>query len=112
MLGELDPPGLGDGEVGAFADDLGAELVGVGAERVVGRVADVGLALRRRLDVGADAAEPEQVDRALEDRVDQRRRDRPTWRSMPSASRASALSAIDFSVRGKMPPPFDSSLRS
>ena len=46
----------------------------VGAQRVVGRIADVGLALRRRLDVGADAAEPEQVDRRLEDRVDQRRR--------------------------------------
>ena len=27
--------------------------------------------------------------------------------SMPSASRASALSGIDFSVRGKTPPPFE-----
>ena len=31
---------------------------------VVGRVADVGMRLRRRFDVSADAAEPDQVDRA------------------------------------------------
>ena len=40
-VGELDPPGLGDGEVGAFADDLGADVVGVDAQRVVGRIADL-----------------------------------------------------------------------
>ena len=40
---EFDAPGLGDGEVGAFADDLGANFVGAGAKRVVGRVADVRL---------------------------------------------------------------------
>ena len=43
MLGEFDPPGLGDGEVGAFADDLGANFAGVDAQRVVGRVADLGI---------------------------------------------------------------------
>ena len=37
--------GLGDGEVGALADDLGAELVGIDAKRVVGRVADLRVGL-------------------------------------------------------------------
>ena len=35
--------GLGDAEVGALADDLGADLAGVDAERVVGRIADLGV---------------------------------------------------------------------
>ena len=74
LLGELDAAGLGDAEVGALADDLGAHVLGVRPKRIVGRVADVGLALRRSLDVGADAAEPEQVDVGLQDRVDQGRR--------------------------------------
>ena len=111
ILGEFDPPGLGDGEVGAFADDLGAELAGVGAERVIGRVADLRMALARRFDVGADPAEPDQVDRALEDGVDQAGGIAGAAFDA-SASRASALSSIDFWVRGKIPPPLDSFLRS
>ena len=39
--------------------------------RVVGAVADVGVGLAAGLDVGADAAVPQQVDRRLEDRVHQ-----------------------------------------
>ena len=39
--------------------------------RVVGAVAGVGVALARRLDVSADAAEPQQIDLRLEDRLDQ-----------------------------------------
>src|SRR5688500_4200414 len=74
LLGELDPPGLGDREVGAFADRLGAQLEAADPDRVVAGVADLVMALAARLDVGADAAEPEQVDRRLEDRADQRRR--------------------------------------
>jgi hypothetical protein len=34
---ELDPPPLGDGEVGAFADHLGLELGRGDADRIVGR---------------------------------------------------------------------------
>ena len=40
---------------------------------VVRRIADVGLALVRGLDIGPDATEPEKVDWRLEDRVDERR---------------------------------------
>ena len=61
---ELDAPGLVDRQVGALADDLGANVARVDTERVVGRIADLRMGLVAGLDVGADAAEPEQVDRA------------------------------------------------
>ena len=77
----------------------------VDPDRVVGLVADVGVGLGRGLDVGADAAVPEQVDRRLQDRADQvvgrelvgldARAPRWTW----------AESAIDLALRGKTPPP-------
>ena len=38
--------GLGDAEVGALADRLGAQILGVDAERVVGGIADLGIVLR------------------------------------------------------------------
>ena len=60
----LDAPALGEAEVAALADDPAAQLVAVDAQRVVGAVADVGVGLRRRLDVRADAAVPQQIDRA------------------------------------------------
>ena len=41
---------------------LARKLVGVDAQRVIGAVAGLGMALVRRLDIGADAAEPEQID--------------------------------------------------
>ena len=44
-LRELDPAGLGDGEVGALADRLDAQLGGVDPDRVVAGIADLGLAL-------------------------------------------------------------------
>ena len=59
----LDPAELGQAEVAALADDLAAQRVAVDPDRVVGPVADLGVGLGRRLDVGADAAVPEQVDR-------------------------------------------------
>ena len=43
----------------------------VDPDRVVGLVADVGVGLVLALDVGADAAVPEQVDRRLQDRLHQ-----------------------------------------
>src|SRR6185369_16397459 len=74
MLGELDAPGLGDAEIGTLADHFRTNLIAADAQDIVGRVADVGVTLRRGLDVGANAAEPEQVDLALEDGVHQDRR--------------------------------------
>ena len=58
-------------EVAALADDPAAQLARVHPDRVVGLVADVGVGLGRRLDVGADAAVAQQVDGRLEDRLDQ-----------------------------------------
>ena len=51
--------------------DLAPQRVAVDADRVVGPVADLGVGLGRRLDVGADAAVPEQVDRRQQDRLHQ-----------------------------------------
>src|SRR4029079_2900874 len=42
----------------------------VDAQRVIGLVADVGVRLRARLDVGADPAVVEQVDRRAQDQLD------------------------------------------
>ena len=69
--GELDPPRLRHAEVGAFADHLGADVLARHPQGVVGRIADLRVGLGAGADVSADAAEPQQVDRALEDRVDQ-----------------------------------------
>ena len=68
---ELDARPLSQAEVAALADDLAAELGRVGPQHVVGLVADVGVGLAGRLDVGADAAVPQQVDGCAQDRVDQ-----------------------------------------
>ena len=65
-----------------------------------GGIADVGLALRRSLDVGADAAEPQQIDRALEDRVDQGRGIDGLVVEAKRLLRFCSSSVIDFSVRG------------
>ena len=69
---ELDPSRLRDSEIGALADDLGADVLCIHAQRVVGRVADLDVIFLRRLDIGADTAEPDEVDRGLQDRRDQR----------------------------------------
>src|SRR6202030_370467 len=63
----LDPGGLGEAQVAAFGDHLGAQLGGVDADRVVGPVPGVGMGLVARLDVGADPAVPEQVHRGRQD---------------------------------------------
>ena len=62
---------LGQAQVGALADDLGADLGGVDPERVVGPVAGVGVGFLARLDVGADAAEPQQLDLGGQQGADQ-----------------------------------------
>src|SRR3546814_4549575 len=71
---EGDARGLRHAQIGAFADDADAQILGIDAQRVVGGIADLGIILARRLQIGADAAEPQQVDRRLEDRRDQRGR--------------------------------------
>ena len=63
---ELDARPLGQAQVGALADDLGADLGGVDPQVVVGPVAGVGMGLAARLHVGADAAEPQELDRRLQ----------------------------------------------
>src|SRR6185437_7214554 len=67
----LDPRLLGKAQVPALADDLGPKLSRVYPNRVAGPVTSVGLHLPARLDVGADAAVPQQIDRSLQDRRDQ-----------------------------------------
>ncbi|MDQ1092969.1 hypothetical protein QE400_002382 [Xanthomonas sacchari] len=67
----LDAAQLGQAEVAAFADHLAAQFAAVDAQAVVGAVADVAVGLAGGLDVGADAAVPEQVHRRLEDGVHQ-----------------------------------------
>ena len=67
----LDPAALGEPEVAALADDAAAQLVGVDPDAVVVLVPDLGVRLGGGLDVGADAAVPEQVDGGAQDRADQ-----------------------------------------
>ena len=101
----LDAPRLGDPEVAALGDDARAQLAAVDPDRVVGAVADVVVRLGRspsrtcrcrRSTAGPPA------------RAGSPGRARPASRSrpsMPSAVRASGVSAIDFAARGKTPPP-------
>ena len=63
----LDAALLGEAEIAALAHDLAAQFVAVDAQRIVGAVADIGVGFRGGLDVGADAAVPQQVDRRLQD---------------------------------------------
>jgi hypothetical protein len=105
FLGEFDPARLRDAQIGALADHFGAHLVAIDAMRVVGGIADLGIGLGRRLHIGADAAEPEQVDRRFQDRGDQPRRIEFVSASMPSTAAICGDSGIVFCVRGKMPPP-------
>ena len=67
----LDAAELRAAEVAALDDHLAAQLAAVDAQRVVGAIADLRVRLARRLDVGADAAVVEQIDRRLQDRVDE-----------------------------------------
>ena len=70
-LGEDDPRALGQAEIAALADHPAAQLLGVDPDRVVGAVEGLGVALLGGLDVGADAAVPEQLDRGQQNRPDQ-----------------------------------------
>lgn len=61
-------PRWGDAEIGAFADHPGTHVVASDADRIVGAVAGLIVAFRRRADIGADAAKPQEVHARLEDR--------------------------------------------
>ena len=79
-----------------------AQLAAVDPDRVVRLVADVGVGLGRRLDVGADAAVPEQVDRRRQDGPHQLGRgQRVTPSAMPERRRVPAgVTGTDLAVRG------------
>ena len=71
-LGRIfDAPQLGEAEIAAFADDPAPEVGAIDAHAVIGPVADIAVGFAPRLDIGADAAVPEQIDRRLEDQRDQ-----------------------------------------
>ena len=60
----FDAAALREPEVAAFADHPRPHVRRVDAHAIVGAIADVGVVLARRLDVGADAAVVEQIDLA------------------------------------------------
>ena len=107
-----DAAALRHAEIGALADHLGADRLAVDAQRVVGAVADLGMALAARLDKGADAAEQQQVD--LGASADRRISSAGVrWSSaMPKTRFISALIGIDFAARSKTPPPGEISVWS
>ena len=95
----LDARALGEAEVAAFDDDGGAQLARVDAHRVVARIGDLEVRFVARLDVGADAAVPQQVDRQAEDRAHDRPRPPARGRRCSSSARASGDSGIDLASR-------------
>ena len=101
---ELDAAPLGEAEVSALADDPAPQLGRVDPDRVVVLVADVGVRLGRRLDVGADPAVPQQVHRRPEDRADELVRGSASA-STSRARRISSDSGTDLAVRENTPPP-------
>ena len=109
----LDAAALREAEVGALADHLAAQLAAVDAHRVVGAVADLGVALAARLHVGADAAEVEQLDRRAfrMARISSARRQRSPPRCRSSLARLGE-SGIDLALRAKTPPPAEISVVS
>ncbi len=63
VLGVFDAAALRETEIAALTHDAGAQLTAVQPHRVVGTIADLAVAFLAGLDVSADAAVPEQVDR-------------------------------------------------
>ena len=70
-LGRLDAPALGHAEIGALADHLALDLAAGDANGVVGAIAGGFIALVRRADIRADAAEEQKIGRRLEDGLHQ-----------------------------------------
>ena len=65
---ELDASTLGEPEVAALTDHLAAQVAAIDSNQVVGLVSRDRMRFLGRLDVGADSAVPQQVDRGLENR--------------------------------------------
>jgi hypothetical protein len=65
----LDAAALGHAEIGALAHHLATQLRAGDTDRVVGAIADRVVGLRRRANIGADAAEEEEVRGRLQDGV-------------------------------------------
>ena len=89
------------------ADHLGAQPRGVDADGVVGPVTGVGVRLGARLDVGADAAVPEQAHRRRQDGRDEligRERVHGVVQARGPA-RACGDTGTDLAARGHTPPP-------
>ena len=104
---ELDAGALRHAEVGAFADHFRAHLGSRDAQGIVGAVADIGVRLGRGAQVGADAAEPEQIGLAFQDGADQLVGASGWSASTPSSALISSLSAIDLAPRENTPPPVE-----
>ena len=68
---EFDARGLGEAQIGTFADRLCLQCVCVHPDRIIGAVPGVGIAFGRRLHISADAAEPDQIDLHLQDGAEQ-----------------------------------------
>ena len=64
----LDAAALRHAEIGALAHHLAAQRAAGDADRIVDAVADLIVGLARGADIGADAAEPQQIGVELEDR--------------------------------------------
>src|SRR5690606_27061219 len=63
---------LGEPEIAALAQHLAAQIDGIDANGVIGRVAHIRVSLFRRLHVRADTAVPHEVDGCAEYRADER----------------------------------------
>src|SRR5207248_554580 len=68
--GDLDAAGLGEAGIAPSDDHLAAQLDAVDTRGVVRLVADVRVRLPPRLDVGADPAVEQEIDRRAQDRAD------------------------------------------
>ena len=71
LLRKLDAAVLRATQVAAFCQHLAAQFVTVDAKRITRLVTDLGVTLKSRLDVGADAAVVEQVHRRQQNRPQQ-----------------------------------------
>src|SRR5674536_187912 len=69
-VGVLDPAAPGDAEVATPGDDPAAQSLRVHSHRVVGPVGGVRVGLAACLDIGADTAVPQQVDRGAQQGLD------------------------------------------
>ena len=69
MLAVFDTCELRQSEIAALTDDLAVEFIGVHSYRVIAAIADIRVAFRACLDIGADAAVPQQVYLHLQNRA-------------------------------------------